>query len=256
MPSTTTAARRARTRTPGVPTPWQMFFQRFLKHPVMVGSIVPSSDKLIRKMLGPVDWANCKLFVEYGPGVGTFCRPILERMAPDAQADRDRHQPRFHPLSAPYDRRSALLRGARLGGGRRARSSHDHGARSGRLRAVGPALLDPAARRRPGDRGGDPPGDPPRRRVPGLSVLARGEGLPRPAFHATSTTTWNGGTCRRRNCIGGGRRAKGRLRPPRCARSAHRSARAAGRPCRPRSTGALPPPSHPLGRAYPSPASG
>ncbi len=61
-----------------------MFLQGFFKHPVMVGSVVPSSDKLIRRMLAPVDWARCKLFVEYGPGVGTFCRPILERMAPDA----------------------------------------------------------------------------------------------------------------------------------------------------------------------------
>ena len=83
MPSSTATARRAR-QAAGVPSPWQMFFQGFLKHPVMVGSVVPSSDRLIRKMLGPVDWANCKLFVEYGPGVGTFCRPILERMAPDA----------------------------------------------------------------------------------------------------------------------------------------------------------------------------
>ena len=85
MPSSTTAARRAKSRPAGVPTPWGMFFQGFIKHPVMVGSIVPSSDRLIRKMLGPVDWAACKLFVEYGPGVGTFCRPILERMAPDAK---------------------------------------------------------------------------------------------------------------------------------------------------------------------------
>ena len=80
MPSSTTAARR-RTRPAGVPSPVAMFFQGFLKHPVMVGSIIPSSDKLIRKMLKPVDWSACKLFVEYGPGVGTFCRPILERMA-------------------------------------------------------------------------------------------------------------------------------------------------------------------------------
>lgn len=85
MPSSTTAQRRAKSRPAGVPTPWGMFFQGFLKHPVMVGSVVPSSDRLIRKMLGPVDWASCKLFVEYGPGVGTFCRPILERMAPDAK---------------------------------------------------------------------------------------------------------------------------------------------------------------------------
>ena len=65
-------------------TPWGMFFTGFLKHPVMVGSVIPSSGRLIRRMLGPVDWANTKLFVEYGPGVGTFCRPVLERMAPDA----------------------------------------------------------------------------------------------------------------------------------------------------------------------------
>jgi len=83
MPSST-AARRTRSRPAGVPSPWQMFFQQFLKHPVMVGSIVPSSDKLIAKMLGRVDWAACKVFVEYGPGVGTFCQPILDRMAPDA----------------------------------------------------------------------------------------------------------------------------------------------------------------------------
>ncbi len=65
-------------------TPWGMFFTGFLKHPVMVGSVIPSSDRLIRRMLGPVDWANTKLFVEYGPGVGTFCRPVLERLAADA----------------------------------------------------------------------------------------------------------------------------------------------------------------------------
>jgi phospholipid N-methyltransferase len=85
MPFTTIAARRARSKAAGVPSPWGMFLQGFLKHPVMVGSVVPSSDRLIRRMLGPVDWANCKLFVEYGPGVGTFCRPVLDRMAPDAK---------------------------------------------------------------------------------------------------------------------------------------------------------------------------
>ena len=84
MPPSSTAALAKRRKAAGIPSPWQMFFQGFLKHPVMVGSIIPSSDRLIAKMLDPVDWAGCKLFVEYGPGVGTFCRPILERMAPDA----------------------------------------------------------------------------------------------------------------------------------------------------------------------------
>jgi phospholipid N-methyltransferase len=62
---------------------WQ-FLKGFLKHPVMVGSVIPSSKVLIDRMLAPVDWANCKLFVEYGPGVGTFTQHILRRLAPDA----------------------------------------------------------------------------------------------------------------------------------------------------------------------------
>jgi phospholipid N-methyltransferase len=63
---------------------WQ-FLRGFLKHPVMVGSIIPSSRVLIERMLKPVDWDNTKLFVEYGPGVGTFTRPILEKLRPDAK---------------------------------------------------------------------------------------------------------------------------------------------------------------------------
>ena len=62
---------------------WQ-FLRGFLKHPVMVGSIIPSSRVLIEKMLRPVDWENTRVFVEYGPGVGTFTRPILELLGPDA----------------------------------------------------------------------------------------------------------------------------------------------------------------------------
>ena len=61
------------------------FLKGFLKHPVMVGSIIPSSKAVIDKMLAPVDWGQCKLFVEYGPGVGTFTEHVLRRMAPDAR---------------------------------------------------------------------------------------------------------------------------------------------------------------------------
>ncbi|GAC1588541.1 MAG: rRNA adenine N-6-methyltransferase family protein [Sphingomicrobium sp.] len=65
-------------------SPKLQFLKEFIKHPVMVGSVIPSSGRLIDKMLDPVDWANTRLFVEYGPGVGTFTRPILDRLAPDA----------------------------------------------------------------------------------------------------------------------------------------------------------------------------
>jgi phospholipid N-methyltransferase len=63
--------------------PWGVFFEGFVRHPVMVGSIIPSSRYTVSKMLAPVDWANCRLFVEYGPGVGTFCQPVLDRLPRD-----------------------------------------------------------------------------------------------------------------------------------------------------------------------------
>lgn len=74
---------RAFARRSGGGPLWQ-FLRGFIKHPVMVGSVIPSSKMLIDKMLAPVNWKTCKLFVEYGPGVGTFTQEILNRLAPDA----------------------------------------------------------------------------------------------------------------------------------------------------------------------------
>ncbi|UBS33240.1 methyltransferase domain-containing protein [Altererythrobacter sp. N1] len=62
---------------------WGVFFRGFVEHPRMVGSIIPSSRFTIAKMLAPVKWDECMLFVEYGPGVGTFCLPVLERLRRD-----------------------------------------------------------------------------------------------------------------------------------------------------------------------------
>ena len=79
------ALKRVERRRPNAgPGPLGLFFKGFLRHPVMVGSIIPSSRKLIRHMLSRTDWANTRLFVEYGPGVGTFCQAVLDRMGPDA----------------------------------------------------------------------------------------------------------------------------------------------------------------------------
>ena len=65
--------------------PWGMFVRGFIKHPVMVGAVAYSSGTPVRHMISRCDWDKCKLFVEYGPGVGTFCGPILDRLAPDAK---------------------------------------------------------------------------------------------------------------------------------------------------------------------------
>ncbi|WP_242128446.1 methyltransferase domain-containing protein [Sphingobium sp. Sx8-8] len=63
---------------------WGMFFRQFVKHPGMIGSVIPSSRTLVDSMLEGVDWQRTRLFVEFGPGVGTFTRPILDRLHPDA----------------------------------------------------------------------------------------------------------------------------------------------------------------------------
>lgn len=60
-----------------------IFFREFVKHPVMVGSIIPSSQQTVDAMLSRVDWQQCRLFVEYGPGVGTFCGSVLDNLRPD-----------------------------------------------------------------------------------------------------------------------------------------------------------------------------
>ena len=61
-----------------------LFGRNFLKHPKMLGSLIPSSRFLVNHVLAEVDWDRARVFLEYGPGVGTFTREILRRMRPDA----------------------------------------------------------------------------------------------------------------------------------------------------------------------------
>ena len=61
-----------------------LFGRNFIKHPKMLGSLIPSSRFLVNKVLSEVDWARARVFLEYGPGVGTFTTEILRRMRPDA----------------------------------------------------------------------------------------------------------------------------------------------------------------------------
>lgn len=61
-----------------------LFARNFLKHPKMLGSIIPSSRFLIRQLLGRVDWDSARVIVEYGPGVGSITAEVLRQMRPDA----------------------------------------------------------------------------------------------------------------------------------------------------------------------------
>lgn len=61
-----------------------LFSRNFIKHPKMLGSLIPSSRFLVNHVLAEVDWGRARVFLEYGPGVGTFTTEILKRMRPDA----------------------------------------------------------------------------------------------------------------------------------------------------------------------------
>jgi phospholipid N-methyltransferase len=103
--------------------PAGVFFRGFLEHPRMVGSIIPSSRNTIDKMLAPVKWNECRLFVEYGPGVGTFCRPVLDRLPRDGALlvidtnplfidylKRTIRDSRFHPVLGSAEDVEAIVR--------------------------------------------------------------------------------------------------------------------------------------------------
>lgn len=56
----------------------------FMRNPGMVGSAVPASARMVRRMLAPLNWQCIGVLVEYGPGTGRFTFEALERMRRDA----------------------------------------------------------------------------------------------------------------------------------------------------------------------------
>jgi phospholipid N-methyltransferase len=61
------------------------FFLGFLKRPKEVGSVIPSSRFLEKRIVKSADLAHARLAVELGPGTGGTTRAFLRRMAPDAK---------------------------------------------------------------------------------------------------------------------------------------------------------------------------
>jgi phospholipid N-methyltransferase len=62
-----------------------LFVKNFIKHPVTVSSIIPSSRFLMNRVLNRMDWERARTIIEFGPGVGNFTKEILKRMRPDAR---------------------------------------------------------------------------------------------------------------------------------------------------------------------------
>jgi len=91
-----------------------LFARTFFRHPLMLGSVIPSSRFLIREVLDPIHWGRAQVIVEYGPGVGTITGEILARMRPGATLIAIETNPEFvHYLRQAYpDERLRVVQGS------------------------------------------------------------------------------------------------------------------------------------------------
>lgn len=90
------------------------FFREFLKHPLQIGSVVPSSHFLERRIVDAAGIRSAKTIVELGPGNGGTTRAILRAAAPEAKLLCIEVNPKFHSLVCRIgdDRLIAHLGGA------------------------------------------------------------------------------------------------------------------------------------------------
>ena len=75
-----------------------IFFQEFLKHPLQIGSIIPSSRFLERRVVETARVDSARTIVELGPGTGGTTRAILRSMPPYARLLCIEINPKFHAL--------------------------------------------------------------------------------------------------------------------------------------------------------------
>src|SRR5579872_1719164 len=90
------------------------FAMNFVRHPYMLGSIIPSSHFLVDDVMARVDWDKARVIVEYGPGVGTITQEVLRRMRPDATLIAIELNPNFLPILEHdiHDQRFHLVHGS------------------------------------------------------------------------------------------------------------------------------------------------
>ena len=56
-----------------------LFFKNFIKNPRMIGSVIPSSKMLSKKMAGQINYDDANCIIELGPGVGPYTDIILKK---------------------------------------------------------------------------------------------------------------------------------------------------------------------------------
>jgi len=83
---------------PGPPDPRVLFFRDFLLRPKQVGSIIPSSRFLERRVVRGAELASARTVVELGPGTGGTTRALLRALPADARLLVIEINPRFAGL--------------------------------------------------------------------------------------------------------------------------------------------------------------
>jgi phospholipid N-methyltransferase len=92
-----------------------LFFQGFLRRPGMVGSVIPSSRYLERRVVREARLARARLAVELGPGTGGTTRAILRALPADGKLLSIEINPDFLPtLCAIGDPRLLVHQGSAL----------------------------------------------------------------------------------------------------------------------------------------------
>lgn len=79
------------------------FLRGFLRHPEQVGSIIPSSQFLERRIARLADVSNARVVVELGPGTGGTTRALLKAMPDDARLLCVELNPLFHDIVRRID---------------------------------------------------------------------------------------------------------------------------------------------------------
>jgi phospholipid N-methyltransferase len=93
----------------------KIFFQEFLKHPLQVGSIIPSSRFLERRIVESAGITSANIVVELGPGTGGVTRAILEAMPKEARLLSIEINPQFYGwLSQIKDERFLIHLGSAM----------------------------------------------------------------------------------------------------------------------------------------------
>jgi|GEM_PF-198105 len=74
------------------------FFLEFLRYPLQIGSVTPSSRFLEQRLMKTADFSSAPTIVELGPGTGGTTRAILRAMSPQARLLCIEINPHFYRL--------------------------------------------------------------------------------------------------------------------------------------------------------------